>query len=645
MSTADTRAASPDSGKHASIESRLAEAEARLRDFLEVVGGWVWETDEQLRFTLVSGLLANSSSVEQQMVLGKTRAELMRDPTSPDARRHLADLASRRPYRDFIYQAHGPSGWRTLKSSGQPYYDAHGRFRGYRGTVSDITAEIEANRRAERIHRRFVDAIEAIPASLLLTDAEDRIVICNSATASFFPHSAHILKPGTSFEEVLRAHAEGGLVEAAVGRVEDWVRERLEQHRNPGAVITRPWTDGRYVEIVEQRTSDGGIIGIRTDVTEHVRRERELDEARNQLREAIDAIADGFALYDAEDRLVLFNRKYAEIYAGTADKRVLGVTFEELVREGIARGLYKDAIGRAEEYLAERLAAHRNPTGIIEQRLDDGLWIRVAERRTRDGGIVGIRTDITELKEKEQALAAQAEELRRSNADLEQFAYIASHDLQEPLRMVGSYCQLLQRRYKGKLDADADEFIGYAVEGAARMQRMISDLLAYSRVGRKEKPLEPVSCADMALAALQNLHIAVQECGAKVTMGALPTVMGDPTQLTQLFQNLVGNALKFRGEAPPEVRISAERAGDVWRIVVEDNGIGIEPQYSERIFLVFQRLNERAKYPGTGIGLAICRKVVERHGGRIWVESDPSKGSRFIFDIPAIPPHAGAGHE
>jgi PAS domain S-box-containing protein len=267
---------------------------------------------------------------------------------------------------------------------------------------------------------------------------------------------------------------------------------------------------------------------------------------------------------------------------------------------------------------------------------DDELFILAAIRdRTEQEKLQAqLACEHREMEQTKHELEKTVAELKRSNADLELFMHIASHDLQEPLRMVAGYTQLLTKRYKGQLDADADEIIGYAIGGANRMRELLQDLVAYSHMTTRGHVLEQVNCNELVEEVLGNLRLSIEESRAVVTHDALPTVPVDIAQLGQLFQNLIGNAIKFRGEKVPRIHVSAERRTDDWLFSVRDNGIGIDPQYAERIFLVFQRLHTKEEYPGTGMGLAICKNIVERHGGRIWVESKLGEGATFYFTLP-----------
>ncbi|MBI5418679.1 MAG: HAMP domain-containing protein [Deltaproteobacteria bacterium] len=318
--------------------------------------------------------------------------------------------------------------------------------------------------------------------------------------------------------------------------------------------------------------------------------------------------------------LIAWQETYSKVFFSVAVLSVsllAGVSF--LLGRQIIRSLSKLQAGTdriAGGDLDFRLIAReRNEIGDLSRAFD-----RMAER----------------LKALRDALRKNMAELESSNKDLEQFAYVASHDLQEPLRMVASYVKLLERRYKGKLDKDADEFIAFAVDGAERMQKMIDDLLTFSRVGTRGRTFGPTDAGAAMEQALENLQLFVKEKGASVTRDPLPVVLADGSQMVQLFQNLIGNAVKFHGNRPPCVHVSANKRDGEWVFSVRDNGIGIEPEYGDRIFRVFQRLHDRETYPGTGIGLAICRKIAERHGGRIWVESKAGEGSTFRFTIPTV---------
>lgn len=277
-------------------------------------------------------------------------------------------------------------------------------------------------------------------------------------------------------------------------------------------------------------------------------------------------------------------------------------------------------VGTTAERLASEVELRKH-----RQHLEELVGERTAELLVTNEQL---RNEIRERKHAES-------DLQRSNAELQQFAYVASHDLQEPLRMVASYVQLLQRRYRDKLGEDADEFIAYAVDGAKRMQGLIHGLLQYSRVGTHGKAFETIDCETILDKALANLQILLTESGAQVTHDPLPTLSADSTQLVQLFQNLIDNACKFQDDSAPQIHVSARLESGQWLFSVSDNGIGIDPEYAERIFIIFQRLHGREAFPGTGLGLAICKKIVERHGGRIWVEYGNRKGTTFCFTIPA----------
>jgi PAS domain S-box-containing protein len=640
------RAASPDrSGERfRALERQLRETQQRFEDLIDISSDWVWETDADHRFTSFSGRLAEVSGADPSTIMGRKRTDIMDPALSHEVlQAHLDDLAAHRPFRDFGYRITTLKGLRHFKVSGKPRFDEAGRFAGYRGTGTDVTAEVEADLRARLIEGRFLDAIESVPVSLMLHDSNDRLVICNTITRTFFPGLDHLLVPGTTFEQLVRAQAESGRLPSAVGRVEEWVRERLAAHRNPTGTLTRSHRGGKWVQIFERKTSDGGIIGIRVDVTELKDKEEALARQSTLLQATLDNISQGLSVYDGERRLIAFNENYIRMLGLPSDFAKIGLPFEDFVRWNAARGEYGP--GTAEEHIASRIALVSKPEPhYIERRRPDGTVVELRGNPMPSGGWVTTYTDVTERKKFEDTLEANArrleqyaEELKKSNGELEQFAYVASHDLQEPLRMVGSYCQMLQRRYKGKLDKDADEFIGFAVEGALRMQQMINDLLTYSRVGRVGKGVTEIAIEDVVKTAVSNLQAAITESNAKVTWDEMPTLAAEKVQLLQLFQNLIGNAIKFRADDRPiEVHISVAREDDLWHFQIRDTGIGIDKQYLERIFLIFQRLHDRSKYKGTGIGLAVCKKVVEHYGGRIWVESEPGKGTTFHFTMGGV---------
>jgi PAS domain S-box-containing protein len=360
-------------------------------------------------------------------------------------------------------------------------------------------------------------------------------------------------------------------------------------------------------------------------------------DSEAKYRGLLEAAPDAMVIVNQGGEIVLLNLQ-AEKQFGYRRDELLGQQVKNIIPEGFAERLLSDGLRSAEETLAQQIG-----TGIeLQGRRKDGsefpLELMLSPLQSAEGILVtaAIR-DITTRKNAEAALLQNVHDLNRSNEELEQFANIASHDLQEPLRMVASYTQLLAKRYKGRLDSDADEFIAYAVDGSTRMQALIQDLLAYSRAGTDGKAHRRISSESVLNEALKNLRATIEENGAVVTHDSLPVLTTDDMQLAQVFQNLVGNAIKYHSAEVPHVHITARKSADnAWIFSVRDNGLGIDPQYFERIFILFQRLHGREEFKGTGIGLAICKKILERLGGRIWVESQLGKGSTFYFALPEI---------
>ncbi len=374
-----------------------------------------------------------------------------------------------------------------------------------------------------------------------------------------------------------------------------------------------------------------GAVGLVEDVSDARHAAQALKESEQRYRTLVETMNEGVMIRNEKERITYVNERLC---------RMLGLSRDAMLNHSSIEFLDEENQMILKREREKRLQGFYEPYELTWAARDGRRIITIMSPRPiyDDAGMFKgsfvIITDITSRKNAEDALAGQARELERSNAELEQFAYAASHDMQEPLRMIASYVQLLARRYKEKIDQDADDFITYAVDGCKRMQTMINDLLAYSRVGRVNSETQSTDCEKILDWALENLGTVLEENQATVTHDALPTLVVSTSLLGLLFQNLIGNAVKFRGEAAPVIHISAEPVDDAWLFSVRDNGIGFDSQYADRIFVIFQRLHGVGAYPGTGIGLAVCKKIVEYHGGKIWAESEPDKGTTFYFTIP-----------
>jgi len=376
-----------------------------------------------------------------------------------------------------------------------------------------------------------------------------------------------------------------------------------------------------------------GFCIVVTDLSEQ-KRTAALVESAELTRSILERAGDAIVVLGTDGRIALANEAAHRLAGGNPLLRPFGEVFPlSPVTAGPEVGTARGGIP-APEGPAEYL--FRPPKGPSRTLLVNAASVH--DLCGEPAGCVLCMTDISAQKENERQLARALEDAASSNRELKQFAYIASHDLQEPLRMVTSYLQLLERRYGGELDDDAREFIGFAVEGAQRMQQQIMDLLTYSRITSRGQAPTPVDPAAALAEAITRLELRIAETGAEICIGPMPMVLADPSQLAQVFQNLIGNALTFRSAEPPRIRVEATEEEGAVRFSISDNGIGIAPEYHDRIFQMFQRLHTRDRYPGSGIGLAIVQRIIERHGGRVWLESGEGEGSTFFFTLPANTP-------
>jgi len=514
--------------------------------------------------------------------------------------------------------------------------------------VKRIQDEFDRAREAERIqresHARKTAILDAALDCIVTIDSKGRIQEFNPAAERTFGWSrGEIL--GRALAETLvppslrRAHLEvmrRVVAGAAKGGSEPFPGRRIE--------VTALHRDGREfpVEMAVTRVPLPGELLFSASIRDLSERE----EVRGALRETeerfqvlVEGVEDhALILLDPAGRITTWNTG-AERITGYAAEEIVGRHYSCLTR----RAAEDPAAAPAPADPALPAQGERRETEGWRVRKDGSrFYADVVVSTLRDGsgnlkGYAKVMRDITSQRRAREELKVRARDLARSNADLEQFAYVAAHDLKEPLRMVASFTELLRERYRGRLDPEADEYIEFASGGARRMQELIDALLNYSRVGTRGGEFAPTDLAAVAREVVGTLRLSIEEKGAEVQIDALPTLSVDTSQMAQLFQNLIGNALKFHSDAPPRIHLSARRTGKQWEFSVRDNGIGIEPQHQERIFVIFQRLHGAGRYPGTGIGLSICKKIVERHDGRIWFESAPGAGTRFLFTLPVRP--------
>lgn len=621
----------------------LADSENRLRILSRAVeqgSGMVIITDIDGRIEYVSPSFERVTGYRLAELQGQTPRILRCGDLSDEVYEEMwRTLCEGRTWQGELRnrRANGETFW--VSASISPIRDAGGQVTHYVAVEEDISARKQAEQDLLVQKEWLSTLINAMTDFVCLKDGEGRWLVANDFGLRLFQLDPATYQ-GKTDEELwdLRPQYRAALAVCHASDEQAWQMRKLAHSQE---FIPVPDDGVRIFDIIKVPLfhDDGsrrGLVVVGRDVTESRRAEDALRESEARYRTVFGAGAFGIVRSDISGRMIEVNNAFAQM---------LGYRPEELAGKPWRDVTHDEDLGLADEMLPELLAGRRDRFEVEKRyRTRDGatVWAHlvvtcVHDEEDRPDFLIGMVENITGRKQAEEALAEMTAELTRSNAELEQFSYSASHDLQEPLRMVSSYVQLLDRRYRGKLDAEADEFIHFAVDGAQRMQQMIKDLLDYSRIQRKGNPFAPTDlrqCFDIAMA---NLQIAVEESGAQVTAGALPVVPGDAGQLVRLLQNLIGNAIKYRrADVAPKVHISAVPQGRFWRITVEDNGIGIEEQYYDRVFQIFQRLHARDAYGGTGIGLAICKKIAERHGGHISLESEPGRGSRFHFTLRAV---------
>jgi PAS domain S-box-containing protein len=502
--------------------------------------------------------------------------------------------------------------------------------------IRDISVRKAAEKRLGQMEGRYRGLLEAAPDAMVVVNTAGEIVLLNvQAEKQLGYHRDELV--GQPVTNIIPE----GFAERLIADGTRTAAEALAQQIGTGIELIARRKDGSEFPIeimLSPLESAEGILvtaAIR-DISVRQAAETNLAQMEGRYRGLLEAAPDAMVVVNTAGEIVLLNVR-AEKEFGYSRDELVGQKVKNIIPEGFAERLIADALRSTADALAQQIGTGIELSGRRKDGSEFPLEMMLSPLESAEGILVtaAIR-DITTRKAAEADLLYKIAELNRSNEELGQFAYIASHDLQEPLRMVASYTQLLARQYKGKLGADADEFIGFAVDGANRMQRLIQDLLVYSRVGTKGKDLLDASSEDALQQALVNLRGAIEDSGAQVTHDPLPTVLADDMQLTQLFQNLIGNGIKYQNPGVPRVHISAAKnGGNKWTFSVKDNGLGIDPQYFGRIFGMFQRLHKREEFAGTGIGLAICKKIVERHGGSISVASQPGQGSTFSFALAA----------
>ncbi len=629
-----------------------------LTDLMEGAEAGLALFDSSLALISCNSYYANFFSYQPSDVLPGTplkdliRLNLERDDTNPDKIEQRIALATRRLQPGTIHR------FKFRTSSGRELRITRNCL--VNGTMVETVRELEdgddsrsfdsgVEQLAEIARERMTHALEGMADGFALYDADDCLVIYNRNYVELNPHIADLIAPGASFEELLREGVNRAGFNTGAMSNDEFFAWRLKQHSEPNVPYDVQLADGRWVRVHEKCTEDGGIVGIGSDITELKQRESDILRMTQELRgrniqfdTALNNMIQGLCMFDDEQTLLVCNRRYLDMYG--FDPKIVkpGIKLREIMQYSVSIGNYTDedavrAIAERPDYAKLRERA------TLKQSLRDGRVIAVMHQPMPNGGSIATYQDITDHERHEIHLREYTLKLEISNRELQDFARIASHDLQEPLRKIEAFGGRLSKKYADDLPEEARDFVDRMRHAAGRMRLLINDLLNLSRVTTDAQPFTQVDLSEVTDGVISDLQIRVEETDANIVIGDLPTIDADATQMRQLFQNLIGNALKFsKPDRKPVIRVDGAIVSaiessvriDLCRLTIADNGIGFDNEYKDQIFKIFQRLHGRGEYEGTGIGLATCRKIVERHGGDIDADGRPDEGTTFTVTLP-----------
>ncbi|HEX9488865.1 MAG TPA: PAS-domain containing protein [Stellaceae bacterium] len=628
-------------GATTSSTGAAPDGETRLRAFAEAGSDWFWEMDEALRFSYMSDRVDRPNELFGADFLGRRIDEIglpgMEETYWPPL---LLRLEMRVRFRDFRFIRRNAVGAaRHLSISGVPIFDAADEFRGFRGTGRDLTDETVAEERAALAQSRLTDAIESIPESFMLLDAEDRLVLCNSRYRELHASIAHCLVPGTKFEDICRASALAGLPMPAVGRVEEWVHDRMARHRERHFELEERQTGERWIQVAEQHTSDGGTVVVQTDITALKRREQELAEKTALLRATLDNMEQGLLVIDAFCAIKMWNNRMIELLEMPPELVGVGRSIEPLLRVMASEGVYGS--GPVDTLVARRLEELRRAEPRRVEMVRRGKILEQQRTLMPDGGVLFTYADITDRKRVEVDLRRAKDEAELASRSKTEFLANMSHELRTPLNAIIGFSDILIGQIFGPLsDARYADYARDIRDSGLHLLTLINDVLDIAKVefGKVELLEETVDIVAVVESCLRLVRERAQTAGIQLAQALpprLPNLLGDGRRLKQILLNLLSNSVKFT-PAGGSVTVSASHDADGFRLAVEDTGIGIAADDLETALRPFGQIDSRLarKYQGTGLGLPLARSMAELHGGRLELRSAPGQGTTATLWLP-----------